>query len=133
MEIKNIQLTMTESQANTIMKALDFYSRVGMGQLKEIKNVIEYFNKDWDKADIVDDHIIAIKEVYFPELSRDGYYGIFGSDTPEESKISWDLIQVIRYAIAWHKYPNGGYTVDFGPPIKSSLKESLADVKINVD
>ena len=91
------------------------------------------FSREWDKDKLVDGHIAAIKNVYFPELEGMGYHGIFSSETHEESKISWDLIQVLRFALAWHKRPNGGCTVDFGSPTKSSLKEPLASVKINVD
>lgn len=133
MDVKNVQLTMTESQAQTIMNALDLYSRLGHGQVFEIKNAMErHFGKEWGKD--VDDALKTVKAVYFPELRHDGeYYSIFNERTPEESKIGWDLIQVLRYAISWHKKPLGGHTVDFGPPIASSLKESLASVKINVD
>jgi hypothetical protein len=73
-----------------------------------------------------------LKKVYFPELECAAYYGIFSPDTPEESKISWDLIQVIRNKIAWSNRPEGGMTVDFGKPIQSSLSESLARVEVNI-
>lgn len=133
MQVKNVQLTMTEAQAQTIMNALDFYSRVGIGQVSEMKKVMEEnFNKIWNLDSTVDPHIEAVKKIYFPELSEGGYHSIFSSLAHEESKISWDLIQVIRHAIAWHKNPVGGLTVNFGNPHKSSLKEQLADVKINI-
>jgi hypothetical protein len=39
-EIKSIQLTMSEGQAKTIINALDFYSRIGMGQFMEFESVM---------------------------------------------------------------------------------------------
>jgi hypothetical protein len=125
---------MSEAQARTIINALDFYSRIGMGQFKEIKNVMfQSFGLELrDPNADVDAHIGALKKIYFPELLDAEYYGIFHPELCEESKISWDLIQVIRNGIAWTKYPDGGYTVDFGQPIQSSMSETLASVKINV-
>jgi len=137
-KIKNIQLTMTERQASTIMDALDIYSRLGLGQIDKLEHTLRFkFGKhkvEYD-ADKIEKLLKEVKDTLFPEL-RSNYYcshGIFSPETPEDSKISWDLIQVLRYPIAWHKNPNGGSTVDFGVPHKSSLIEELANVRINVE
>jgi len=129
---KKVQLTMSENQARTIISALDLYSRLGIGQVDRVKEVLDRDFGRW-KGDSNDIKLLLrkIKDYYFPEFKGgNGYFGIFQESCPEESKISWDLIQVIRYALAWHNNPAGGMTVDFGEPLRSSLKEDLANVKI---
>lgn len=128
----SIQLEMNANQASIIIKALDLYSRLGIGQIDEIKTTMDVTFRRRDPLNNaeVDSHLTALKELYFPELRGKSYYGIFCGKAPEKSKIAWDLIQVIRYAMAWERSPSGGFTVDFGEPIKSSLKEDLAIAKI---
>lgn len=126
-----IQIEVSEKQAQIILEALDLYSRLGMGQMEEVDNLRSLLSR----ANIDDrrerrELLEKLKKLYFPELSRNEYYGIFGDKTPEESKIAYDLIQVLRNKIAYHKHPEGGMTVDFGTPLKSSKTEELCECNI---
>lgn len=47
-----------------------------------------------------------------------------------QSNIAWDLYQILRYKYSWDKYPEGGYTVNFNPPIKMG-QEPLAKITKN--
>ena len=126
-----LSIELNQKQARIIQEALDLYSRLQMGQIKEI----DMFFRIRKMKGCEYDHEVAVgtleqlKRIYFPELSRNGYYGIFGDGTPEEAKIAWDLIQSIRYTVAWKLHPEGGMTTDFGEPIRSS-QENLPIITI---
>lgn len=125
-----VQLEMSEDQAYVIQDALDFYSRIMMGQFDNIASLFSIRLAKNVNREEETKLIEALKNLYYPELHRSAYYGIFHSDTPEDAKISWDLIQVLRYDISWYKYPEGGHTVNFHTPLRSSNTEELAKVKI---
>ena len=57
------------------------------------------------------------RAVLFPELDPSSYYGVGHN---RNADISWNVNQVIRYAIAWHDNPEGGDTVNFHKPMSWS-------------
>jgi hypothetical protein len=90
-----------------------------MGQVAELEKLFWGQNKDTiAEKRIMDD----LKMLYFPDLGLGAYHGIFSPNTPDSSKILWDMIQCIRYKIAWHRNPEGGITVDFGSPLRSGTE-----------
>lgn len=127
-----IKIECNKRQLGVIQEALDIYSRVKMGQFKEICRLWEHDTKIYERyKDVqkIEDKIMEIRDLVYPELRDYAHFGIYNDKCPEDSKIAYDLIQVMRYVIAWDREPNGGYTVDFGKPLASS-KEELIDVKI---
>ena len=128
-----INIKVSPTQANIIQEALDLYSRILVGQLGEIAWVLRKNNKvelNSKEMEMIDQYLEVIKRCFYPELDSGSHYGIFCDKTPETSKISWDLIQVIRNKMAWHDHPDGGTTVNFGEPLKSSKVEELCNVEI---
>ena len=128
-----ITIECNETQARVIQEACDLYSRLLMGQCDEIDNLMRkyHYNKDipYETCECITN---LFHQTYFPELhvqSPNCFCGIFCDQTPETSKISWDILQVIRNKVAWYDNPNGGMTVDFGDPIQTS-KEPLCKVEI---
>jgi len=128
------QLEITENQAQIIENALDFYSRIQMGQFDELisnfssplyKDLLKN-NPDYDKLKF---YINELKKEILPELSINSFYSIGNKSRPDSSRISFDLIQVIRYRLSWDKYPEGGIGVNFDKPMKFSTTESLAKIK----
>ena len=122
-------LKLNEEQLNVVMKALDLYSRLQMGQVEELINPFSspFSNRFVDREN-VEKAVSVLKKEYFPELTRDSYNGIFSDKTPETSKIAYDIIQVVRNRLAYDKNPSGGFTVDFDDPIKSS-GQPLPEIK----
>jgi hypothetical protein len=133
MDTNLYNLTLDEEQLRVLMEALDMYSRLGMGQIDIVLTSTNnpLIKRIWENksGDEVKDLSKQIKKLIFPELSDNAYYGIFNNKTPESSKISWDILQVVRYRLAWDKHPDGGYTVDFGDPLQSSTYKKLPTIK----
>lgn len=122
-----IQIEVSLKQADIIQKALDLYSRIGMCQFDNIKDVpiAGEGNPDYYELESIFNHL---HQLYCPEL-QGGYYGIFHKKTPEQSKIAWDIQQVMRHDISWYLHPEGNITVDFDKPFQSA-KEDLCKCKI---
>lgn len=111
-------LALTPDQLNVVSRACEFYARVLLGQFKEISFEITMQSiKDplaCEKRDAADDHLLMARSVLYPELFGWGHsYGIGHSKRADEAFI---VHQVLRYTRAWHCNPEGGITVDFGPP-----------------
>jgi hypothetical protein len=123
-----IHLEVNELQAGIIQEALDIYSRVIMGQFHEMTKLWENNTEIWrnQKArDDIDKKIEEIRDIVYPELKGYAHWGIYNPKCPETSKIGYDMIQVLRNRLAWHRTPNGGHTVDFGTPLPASKQELI--------
>lgn len=123
-------LHLTEEQLRLVQRALDFYSRVGIGQFEEIKNHPTFSNhlqnefKDesgetdygryHDVRDVVDSILVQPRNMLCndPELPRHGSWGIFNPDVDESCRVAYDIIQVIRHEF-WKANPDRTeHTVD---------------------
>lgn len=115
-------MTMTESQARLVIKALDFFSRMRMGQFGELIDLVlpvsdgdidEYCKRRDEAARI----LLDARDVLMPDLldmhSLHGSYSVYMFD---DSRAAWHTLQAIRSCIAWHNNPEGGWTVDFDRP-----------------
>jgi hypothetical protein len=123
-------LELTEKQAQTIINALDLVGRLELGQIKEIVNpwTSPLSITPSDKIDVL---IKELKKELFPELDENAYYSIYNKEHVSDSaRIGYDLIQVIRHSIAYTNNPEGGITVDFNKPRKTSETEELAKIKV---
>jgi len=125
--MRKYSLHIDEDQAKVLIKALDLYSRIGLGQFQEI---IYAFNwrkivgrEDFDlRYGEAKEHLNKAKfhlTLHPPNASL----GIFCKETPEEAKMTWDIQQVVRHRLAWDKEPKGGWRVDFDNPMQSSQKQ----------
>jgi hypothetical protein len=122
-------LTFNEKQAQVLMSALEFYSRVHMGQFHVISDEFRFeheFNQD--NAHF---YLDRLREMIFPELESNEYYGIY-NDIVGPGQEAWDIYQVIRHARAWKRHPEGGWTVDFSTPIEAG-KEPLPEITVEDD
>jgi hypothetical protein len=118
-----VEVNLSKKQALIVKEALNLYSRLLMGQVEELS----YFFGSKE----ISDSLSEIKSILFPELENNSYYGIYQKDCSQESKIAYDIIQVLRNKIAWHENPEGKNTVSFAPPLRAG-DESLCEVKIIV-
>jgi len=122
-------LTVTEEQLRLIQTALDFYSRVGIGQFEEIKNHPTFekhlhrefeidgktdYNRYHAVRDEVDDIFTQAKKLLYnqPSAVKNGGWGIHNPNVDDSCIEAFDLIQVIRHEF-WKSNPKrSSITVD---------------------
>ena len=131
------RMTMTESQAQLVIRALDFFLRMRMGQFGELIDLVLTI-KDGDideyarRRDEASRILLDARKVLMPELrdmrSLHGSYGVY--HFPESTR-AFRALQAIRSCIAWHNNPEGGWTVDFNRPSGDAPKcEAVEDAGI---
>lgn len=137
-----VQVTMTIEQARLIMKAMDLYSRLLMGQFGELKYLFcgfgedaKTYNRDSEHWHFDFDTIQRLlKNVIYPDLPHNAYWGITGyseqNKCPKEATIVYDAYKAMDYAISWHVDPEGGMTVNFDKPMHFYTELPLPEVKV---
>lgn len=124
------QIELNEKQVNYLIKALDLYTRIGLGQFEEILNWEFQWNKlSYEFSTEIRQRLDFIK-CLLTGLPSSASRGIFGSDTPEGCKIAYDIQQVVRHCVAWNNKPEGDWTVDFREPMNAS-QEPLPQCKVS--
>ena len=119
-----LKVTLDENQLNTMLKALDFYARMGCGQFDEM---VYLEGTDISKRDEMDRHFVALKKIML-DLNPNTYTGIFASK--DTYKTAYDIFKTCQHAYSWHKHPEGGMTVNFDKPIQASNVSDLPEVEI---
>lgn len=125
-----ITIECNEKQAYIIKDALDFYSRILMGQFSEFENLfIGSYNYKYMNE--INKLLMKIRDYIYPELKGYASWGIFNKKCPENSKIAYDIIQVLRHEMIKVRDPEKkyGYGVDCNEPLQTS-KEELINVKV---
>jgi hypothetical protein len=111
--------------------ALDLLSRIHLGQYYAIKDVLVLPKLDSYEAwhNLEDMLRYVCKKV--TGLHGNGSWGIHNKENvSDEARVSWDLAQVVRGAIAWDRNPRGGITVDFDVPRQSSM-QTLPKIEVS--
>lgn len=128
-----ILLEVNEQQAETLKKALELFGRIGMGQLHDLEYHPAFESRSYDMG-IIDDYLDKVKEEVFKDLYGRGHsYGIRHEKTHETSKEAFDMYQVIRHALAWHRDPNGKpWNTHYDEPVQFS-QQPLIKCKIIED
>lgn len=128
-------ITLRGDEIGLALNALDFYSRIWIGQYEEILWIDRmYF--DFDKIKEIEGEVRTYLQYLrlrtMPELgpSLNGSYGIYNPIIDLRSSIAYNMQQVIRYKYAWARFPEGGIGVDFGKPMQCG-KTPLPDGEIH--
>lgn len=83
-----------------LTRALELYIRLSTGELDEVDRAMVWdfgrSNTDTEGKKAVLQHL---KNMYFPDLIKGGYYSITSSKVPEQVKIMYDLYYSIRHEI----------------------------------
>ena len=110
-------LEMTEAQARNLVRALDLYSRIGMGQLEAVDQEVRMWSDEsLSSHEEREESIKSLKTALFG-FAR-GHRAIMSERVHDQYRLAWDTMKVVRYAVAWHTRPMGGATVDFATPMK---------------
>lgn len=117
------ELEFTENEIRIVLNALDFYSRIWIGQYDHILWDLRWY-RNCSQLDALEDVLRRkfwdIRNIVLPGLRQytlNGSYGIFSPDRDVKAAIAYDMQQEFRYRRAWFLNPEGGYTVDFGSPL----------------
>ena len=114
-------------QVHTLIKALDLYSRIFMGQYSEIEWCLRLNTRSTDGRplyEVVDEQklqmaLLKVRDLAMPALKGYGFhgsYGIWSADNDRRSVEAFDLEQVIRHSDAWFRNPEGGIGTHFDRP-----------------
>ena len=127
--MNNYQIEATEAQLELIMKALDFYSRIQMGQVSELTNPFAIQLPDADYSQ-VDEQLLKLKKSMFPALDAKTFYSIKTKKIPDSIRQLVDILDVIRHKLAWDKLieeePKG---MQYAKPIHWSYEIDLIKIK----
>ncbi len=121
-----MRMTLKDSEIGTCISALDFYSRMYMGQYGEIDFELRQYRFD---SEFDNQYMFARKHIYtairnlvfrenkIAEWDLNGSLGIWSEDTDVRAKNAYDMQQVIRYHYAWFTNPDGGMGRNFDAPL----------------
>lgn len=129
-----ITITLSDKQAEVLVGALDLYSRVMIGQLENVEEVLRlaYWTElGVEKLDHARGLFDAAKAVLWG-FSRGASYGIHNTKASDKARQAFDLQQAIRNTIARQKNPAGGIQVKYDTPHRTSLEEKLPEVVVEL-
>lgn len=115
--MKQVELTMTIEQAEVVKKALDFYSRIGIGQIEEVQAVLRdqmgfdfeaYITPvqkiEWDQ---IRRSLHAVKA--FLGFDRNASYGIGNQNVSINVHRSYEVFKVLCKTLIEDRDPNPGF------------------------
>lgn len=106
-------ITITEQQGYVLSAACEVLARLGTGQYDDaLRRLPQREDIDWSTWH---DDVRAIGQMLSRHMANgiDGYrasLGINHAKTSKESKVAWDLYQVIRHRLAWDRAIAEGIT-----------------------
>lgn len=108
------KLTVSKEQLKVIEKALDFYSRIGCGQLEEaaLPEFLSYVSPE--DLGILRQVLYDLKP--FACGLNSGHYGPLHETINEKFKIAYDMHKLFRHHLAWEENPKGGIEVCYDNP-----------------
>lgn len=123
----NYKLVVTEKQVGVISRACELFSRIQMGQLNAVAfQALMGTVEDTERFCKLRDGLEELQPLVWG--FRHGGPGIFSDKLPDEARIAWDVNQTLRRMLAYRRNPEGGWTVDFDTPMKSSRTEPLPEI-----
>ncbi len=120
-------LEIDEDHAKVIIKALDVFSRIHMGQLGIVTEQLS-FSPLFDNVGRNDFDELIRKCKAVIRLGCGEHLGIRSPRVGEDAKVAYDIQQIIRYRLAWDRQPEGGHDVDFQGLFKCSKSETLPKI-----
>lgn len=128
-------LQLEDKEITVCINALDFYSRIFMGQYERIDNTLVWAAED---SEAFHRNAIIRKRLYESARSRvfqgtfledqsfSASFGIWSEETDERAVLAYEIQQVIRNKAAWVRNPKGGIGVDFDKPIIKSAHPEIS-------
>jgi hypothetical protein len=130
-----VRLTMGRAAARALQEGLECYSRIGIGQLEQITEVMrdKCYGKDpvytQDELDEAKALVQELKERLLG-FERGASYSIHGSRVDPKVRRAWALQRAVRHRLAWDHHPKGGYGVSHDEPLP---REALPGLFVHSD
>lgn len=127
-----IRLAFTGAQGKAIRNALDFLSRVHIGQLDSMYWLLLWHGRSRERVQelqVLKDIILREVKPLVTDMPPNASWGISSPEVAERARIAFDIQQVVRYRLAWDEEPNGGATVDFYEPMRTSSEEPMPRIE----
>lgn len=132
-----VTLELNEAQAQTILEALDLYSRVGCGQVRAVSQVVvlNWPDDRWKRRDDADVALSAAQIALFPELgSPHASYGIPNRKVPVTFRRAYDIYKHVQQAMAVERDPNPTFRgVNYDGAMLNVSDEPLPTVAVTKD
>lgn len=126
-----VTLELTKEQAETVVRALDLYSRIGCGQFHEIEAVLLSRWREAESNDEVRKSLDAAKNHMFPGIGGNTYFSIVNRKVPLDFRRAFDLMKCIQRPLAIARDPNPRYpTVDYDGALLNVSDEPLPRVSV---
>ena len=95
-------MRLTEEQADLMHRALEFYARIGIGQLEEVlaHPAVSHWNKMTARSPEDARAMIAQLKGELLGLSASASYSIYSEEVPDAMRVAWDIRNVIRHKLA---------------------------------
>ncbi len=112
---KQYTLTLNQTQADLVVKALDLFSRIGLGQFETLLEVYDTECRlELEQRELLRSSLNLAKQTVGHPVN--GSFGINNPLLPERFRDAWDICQVVRHRLAWDRKPEGGIQVWFDNP-----------------
>lgn len=99
-------ITITQTQAEVMNRALELYSRLKAGQLSEI--YFEFMDPKKSSRELFEVAAKVMKRSIWPDMEYNATKGV-GQDTRDgngKGDIAWDMHEVLRHRLAWDEAGN---------------------------
>ena len=132
-----VQMIMTLDQARVLMKAMDLYMRLLMGQFEELEHLFCFFGEEGErfKRDSLyqrefEYYLKKVKSIVYPTLSPGESWGIVGGLVPEDATMIYDMYKSLDHDISWYLNPKGDWTVNYDKPMHWYKDQPLPEVRV---
>jgi hypothetical protein len=110
MSQKKYQVTLTENQLNTLVRATEVLARLGIGQWRHGLDHLPLMQTRHHQQ--LNDDVDEIGRLLSKHM-KDGIDGwtrsLSISGASEDAKVAWDLYQTLRHHISWQKAVDDGW------------------------
>ena len=128
---RKYRLTLTDEHLYAILRGTEFFERIAMGQFREILDVVDpQFKLSREERDQGEQLLTLARRYLMPDLRSDNsFFGIRSPELTPEASICYDFLQVVRHRLAWDAHPEGGITINFDEPMRTSKKLDLVEIE----
>lgn len=131
-ELVELSVDLDSTQVGLLLRSLDFYSRMWIGQYEEVEWRMRLNIRDLQACQKNqvrrEKKWLEMRNLVLPELRNlglSGSYGIWNPSVCDRAQSAYDMQQVIRHAWAWRCNPAGGIGVNFDEPWIRGLLPSV--------